>query len=255
MVLFYITLTNIINQFPKRNINNYKMKKNTVYSEIWDILMVKYPKSGPTTVQMELDWKNDEKFLLSRIIALHDFAKKEEDVELMEWVYHFARRIYFDYDHQKEVPGIIEYSDAFEKIQIEGVNYYLDSAITEQQRLESGQLYKTEYGIIMAGNIPRVGSSSICSNCSEPISFAQTVCYCCKYPTIGPHGYPRISIPDWKDLKPKLKISYHASAFEKMDNDIRNHGLKRAWNDPSKDMMPLYVAMGIYPSKMFGGDS
>jgi len=227
-------------------------EKNKLFDDIKLILMGKYPLNGPSTKERERDWENDKKILLPKIIDLYNFSKKDKDLEMIEWVYYFARRIRFYYKFEKIIPGIVEYYDSFALIQKEGIDYYLNPLKTEEHRIQSGQLYMTQYGIVMSGNIPRVGSSSCCSNCSEPISFGQAVCYCCKYPTIGPHGYPTFSILEWKDLSSETKIHYHKKAFEDMDKDIRGSRLKRAWNDPYKHLMPLYTAIGIYPTKMFG---
>ena len=227
------------------------MKEDAVYSEVQHILMEIYPKGGSWTVQSEQEWENDKKVLLPKIISLYYRARKNDDLEMLEWVYYFARRIRFDHDHQKEYPGIVEHYKLFEKIQKEGSAYYLNPAITEDQRLATGQLYKTEYNIIMAGNIPWTGSSSFCSNCFEPISFGQVTCYCCKYPTIGPHGYPKFVFSAWKDIEARMKLVWHQEAFGSMISDILSRNLGRAWNDPYKELFPLYQALGI-GKKMFG---
>jgi hypothetical protein len=220
-------------------ITTLKAKTASLYEEVKKTLD-KYPRNGPWTAAKGRESQEDKIFLLPRIIDLYRLSKKKNQ-DLLEEVYFFARFITIDVE-EKEVKGIAKYYKAFSAIQQEGASYYLNLG-TEAERIADGRLYKSQtYGIVLTGNIPRQGTSSVCSNCLEPITYSQVACRRCNYPLIGPHGYG-VNISRWQTLTPDEKIYHHEGSFLFMTASIRKLG--HAWNDPDKKFQPLYKAMGL----------
>lgn len=84
---------------------------------------------------------------------------------------------------------------------------------SDETRISSGRLFWF-FNQLYAAQIPtpeRGCSSSICSNCHEPVAFCDYICPSCGMEFIGPFGMPKVD--DWQKLRLHQKRAYATSVY------------------------------------------
>lgn len=107
---------------------------------------------------------------------------------------------------------------------------------TVEERLTSAKLYSDGTSLYAAQlRDPKRGcSSSICTNCDEPIVFRDYECNVCDHELIGAYGLPRIE--EWDTMDFPLRIKSLKRGYDSMVKDILKRG---DWRSPSSSLNRL----------------
>jgi len=196
------------------------------------------------------------KFAVPKIVHAYHLLKSLSrcEKELLERVFYLAR----DVDHSS-CNWALEYAvkngwmrETLKEIAREGRHLSLSKPKTVEARLRQAKLFN-DGSWTYAAQIrdPKRGcSASVCSNCDEPLAFADYKCKVCNYELIGAHGMP--TMKEWKNMDLEQKLQSLKEGYTHMRVDIHNRGDWRDRNSPLNRFKGVMFEWGSY-SPVSGG--
>jgi hypothetical protein len=180
-------------------------------------------------------------------VLKHLFGEKPK---LLKRIFYLARDVDEDMDLKNAVnstqKGLIHH------IANQGRSLSLKTPRTIEQRVKTAKLFTHDnhfYGAQLKD--PKRGcSSSVCSNCDEPIVYSDVKCKTCNYELIGAHGMP--TIEEWEKMTSDLKILKMEEGFRHMVRDITCRGDWRDSESPLNRFKRTTIQWGGY-SPLAGG--